>query len=453
VTTWDHEIARVAGDLTALVARAQRGVVDLDVAVTARAAVLDGAAAVLGDVVPRTRHESSTTRTRHVTLHQLERDPLGALGFVLRRRVRPELERSPSELLDASGPWNAATTAWASAGRHALLAARAWWRSPCRELSGEQAWEAVGTVAAIAEAIAVLDVDLADRNAGGRPEIDRILASGAGLRIAARETLSLARSGPDPGPVSAPEPAVRVVTPAEAMCPVARGGAAISSGLGRLTGMLKDADSLTPQHVRTCARLGRDLAVMTVRDGGPGAHREVLGDLARALHCVAHSDRGERAILPSSCRALEVQLLDLHQATRALLGRPAGAMDASEADRVQQRLPVLVAALSVTTEQQVAEGRWAVPARNEGDHFPFTMAARTGPCEPAILQPMRQATTAAEALSDRSTVISGDRIRAHLAQAALDRRLREFDFVQRPVHPARPTSTRPAPIAHTGPAL
>lgn len=456
MTAWDCEIARVADDLTALVARVESGPVDLDVALTARAAVLDGVTAVLGDLAPRTRHESSAKGGRHVTLHLLERDPLAALGLVLRRRVRPELDRSPSELLDASLPWNAATGAWASAGRHALLAARAWWTAPPWDLPGDYAWEAVGTVTALAEAIAVLDVDLAAHNAGARPEVDRVLAAGAGLRIAARETLNLARAGPAPGPNSAPEPSGRTVTPPEGMRPMARawGEATISPGLGRLTVMLADVDSLTPQHVRTCARLGRDLAILTVRDGGPNTPRDILGGLARALHFVAHTDRGERAILSASSRALEVQLLDLQQVTRSFLVGGAGTLDRDEAQRVQLRLPALVAALSTTTCEQLDDRRWAVPDRGEGEHLPFALATRPGLHEPGLLQPLNAAASASGALRDRLAAAPGAQSRANPTYVALHRQLRQHEpVVQRPAHPSRPIPTRYAPVARGGPTL
>ena len=143
VTGWDHEFTRVAAALAALAGRSVRADVDLDVAVTARAAVLDLSAAVLAEVAPRTRHVVSTYGGRPVPLHLVERDPIAAFGLVLVGRARPHLDRSPSELLDPPRPCAPATAAWAAAGRHALLGSRALWTGTPWDLTGDQAWQTV----------------------------------------------------------------------------------------------------------------------------------------------------------------------------------------------------------------------------------------------------------------------------------------------------------------------
>ena len=99
MTTWDEVALRSAIGLVELAAaqRDSRGgdvaAVDVEVAVTARAAVLAGAAVVLRDLVPAARHR--TARGRRDLLALTERHPVRALGVFLQDRGRPRVSQKP----------------------------------------------------------------------------------------------------------------------------------------------------------------------------------------------------------------------------------------------------------------------------------------------------------------------------------------------------------------------
>lgn len=193
MTPWNLAILHTANALTALLSEPP-GRVDLDVAVTARAAVLDHVTTVLADLVPRTRTRHSRPIGHAVPVALIEADPLDGLGRVLHGRIRPLLDRAPSELLDARRRVDATTALWVDAGRYALVATRVWSGPAVGSRDGPRAWQVVGEVAALAEAVAVLDRDLVAQ-AGERQWVQQIVESTAGLRIAAREVLALV--GPD----------------------------------------------------------------------------------------------------------------------------------------------------------------------------------------------------------------------------------------------------------------
>lgn len=404
MNAWGNETTRAALALLALL-RSEPSRLDVEVALTARAAVLDSVALVLGDLVPRTR-EAKTRIRPHVPLHLLERDPVGALAAVLHRRVAPSFDRSPSQLLEAAHPTGSTTDLWAAAGRQALIAGRAWRGPEVRPIGGEEAWWSVAQVSALAEAVAVLDMDVT-KACADRPHATRIIDATAGLRFAARATLDLAQQGERTlaSVESEGRPPTRP-TPDRALraAGVDTSGSNVPRLAGRLASTLELNPELTPRHVRLTARVMRDLCILTARSAvdPTGANlRAELGDVARALHGVAREDRGERPLGPVSCRAFELALHDLHGAVvKAVTARTT--FDPEDATRLARRLPGLVDGLARCTRAEIEGGRWATPDRRHGPHLLYAIASTTVPAKkPRILGHIEEAEAAARTLADR----------------------------------------------------
>jgi len=400
VTPWHAAVCRTAESLAAALA-CDPGVPDVDTALCARAAVLDHVATVLADVVPRTRGQATR---RVVPLTLVETDPLAALGHVLRGRRRPELGRSPSELLDPKRACDPLTGHWAAAGRHALIAGRDWTGHAVGPLDPAAAWHAVGEVAALAQAVAVLDQDLLAA-AGGRTDVAAVIASTAGLRLAARETITLA--APDGPPRAGGSPPARPDATAinEALAARSDRPSTLPKEVRRLTHLLDQAPELTPHHIRAGALVTRDLCVLAARDAVSftGADlRQELGDLARCLHAAARHDRGEFALNPVRARVLEFQLRDLRATTKLAFANGQG-FGPEESTALARRLPDVVEILADKTRAQIDNARWALPDRTEAAELPYTFASSTEPAHtPPSLGALSQAAAAAGALREKA---------------------------------------------------
>ncbi|MGH3570169.1 MAG: hypothetical protein ACRDRH_30010, partial [Pseudonocardia sp.] len=120
---------------------------------------------------------------------------------------------------------------WSRVARHALLAGHDWSTRPPRP-SPEQQWSAVADVAALAQAVTILDRDLL---AAARqldhvdPAVAQALdaATVSGLRVAAQEASALAATGSlpewgEPGPDTAPTRVLIVRSPEDLAAAQAR---------------------------------------------------------------------------------------------------------------------------------------------------------------------------------------------------------------------------------------
>lgn len=400
MTPWNAAILRTADSLAALLAEPARPV-DLDVAITARAAVLDHVSTVLADVAPRTRTRHSRPIGHAVPISFIEADPLDGLGRVLHGRIRPVLQRAPSELLDASRLVDAATSRWVDAGRYAVVATRAW-TPPLVGRNGEHGQQVVAEVAVLAEAVAVLDRDLLAQ-AGEQPWVRQVIESTAGLRIAAREVLALH------GAVRESAAAAQPNDPAAITAALAgRSGKAptLSRDVRRLTAFLGDTPALSPHHVRACARVGRGLAVLAARDAvstGGADLRDELGALARGLHAVATRDGREFSINPVQARAFELQLRDVHATTKLHLAGGRG-LGEQEATRVARRLPDLVDLLHHRVRGEIASHQWAILDRAPDAQLPYVYASVTELAHvPPMLGPLAEAKAGAAAVRAATT--------------------------------------------------
>jgi hypothetical protein len=140
---------------------------------------------------------------------------------------------------------------------------------------------------------------------------------------------------------------------------------------------------------------------------------------------------------------LELQFRDLRSKVTFALASGHG-LDANGATKLARRLPALVETLARQTETQVADGRWAIPNRREGDTLPYALASISNPADfPAMLAPLTEARTAAETLR-----VSLNSLLPPSSLAVTLARLPERRGPQRSAHPAavavahvpRPTS-------------
>jgi hypothetical protein len=412
MTTWDevvHGIAVRLSELAHLPGGRDRNVgqqIDVEVAVTARAAVLASAAVVLQDVaVPREQP------ARLDLLAMAERDPVRALAIRLQGRGRPRVTRSPSELLDAAAPGGDLTRRWAAVGRDALTADQMWSALP-PQLDGERAWYAVREVAALIELVTACDERLRTVEMQlSHPDLVAYLGCSAGLRLIAREVRSLAEAptGRAPGPrtwaINGPEPR-RVIVPTD--------GRSACAALRRLNSLLKDADVLAPAHVRVVATLGRNLSILAAKAGAIDPEgrplREGLGELAAELQQLVMGRHGEAAIVECHAPLLEHQIRELARYTDAALGGRALLPDTAEASRLGARVPRLLGVLAEQTRTQVDSRRWAIPDRSQRTPLRYTIATRQDPDRmPRMLTELERAVAAAGALRfhhDSRTVLA-----------------------------------------------
>jgi hypothetical protein len=452
VRAWQADLARTASSLAAVLGCDPAGT-DLDVALTARAAVLDHVAVVLADLAPRTRTRPGLRIGRNVPIAALENDPLAALAAILHGRCNPRLDRPPSQLLDPAYALTEPTRRWVATGLHALLAGREWSDTETIGLDGEAAWRAVGGVAALARGIAALDADLRALAPPGHEAIP-VLAATAGLHRAAREALTLATRG-NPGHPADIEPpagvtvAGRPTSITAALAERAGPRPGIAQDLRRLSLLLDRTPELTPNHIRAGARVAHGLCVLAAPTaiGRDAADlRPELDDLARHLQAAAGAGRGEFPINPNRAAAVEVQLRDLHVTTKLALATRTE-LDPGEATGVARRLPRLVDQLAEHTRRAVEDGRWAMPDRSEDAVLPYAITSTTNPAHtPPLLGHLDTARTVAAGLLGRATDPDP-------AAPALAAAIRTLDTAagrpapDRPEHPAaRPTrSTRTTP--------
>lgn len=155
----------------------------------------------------------ATTAAEAVDVADLERDPVGTLGVLLRRYPSgPPAARSPTGRV-LQTPATPAGQAWRAAAGQALTAAAAAERlDPVWDRDPATAWAAVADLAALVEAFAVADADLAailPTHPTTHPAPHPTGSSGAGLRTAAACCARLAAGGPlaaVPADLTAPVP-------------------------------------------------------------------------------------------------------------------------------------------------------------------------------------------------------------------------------------------------------
>lgn len=167
---------------------------DLDVALTARRAVPDLAGAMHLDISGRGAGTSAPT------LAGLASDSVRALGQLIHRTPRPEVERCLAAVT-ASQVSDPIAAVWTQVADQATLAHHFWSQGRSSRPHGNEAWSLMRHVAVLAQAVAVPDPDLAaSARTAGRNKVADLLAhtSHPGLREAAVAVRTPADGGPLP---------------------------------------------------------------------------------------------------------------------------------------------------------------------------------------------------------------------------------------------------------------
>jgi hypothetical protein len=260
------QLARMAADPAGVAAAA-----DAVAANQARLAVRRWCRSVLDDVAPGQQTEVAG----QPGLADLARRPIGVLQVLLGHDPEPFEPRQPS----SSPASEVANEQWQGLARAVEVAAHEWSSSDrASRPTGERAWAAVADVAAVAEAAALLDRDLAASHPGAR---------GPGIRdrweiaVAAEQVRQLAVSGPllSPPPL---RPAPHRLKPVRV-----RGIDTVPPALANLAMLVAGARGLRPDtlgalaatHARTLHTLAGALAAT-----GPQSQRAVRKQLAATLH-------------------------------------------------------------------------------------------------------------------------------------------------------------------------
>lgn len=404
------ESCALAGGLSRLLAH---GSTELDSigyaqALIARSATLTLAADVHREVAGIRRHAVGRTVT------DLENHPVAVLGRVLSEQPRPRPQLAPTDALNATSLTTAGRQ-WGAAARHAILAHHEWLTGLRRAWAPVQAWTALADVAALAEAVTVLDRDLTIAATSlGRGEDAAELASAAasGLRLTAAQVQTLARAGP-----LAAWPIDRI--------PLERGRvhqvtstADLPQAQANLVSLLSQTRSLRPEHAnqiaigqaRNATTIARTLHELTDRDNG--RHIQALADsldaIARPL--LAAGDRPQRtaSLHPADPRPLHQAGELTRHLTRHGSARPTPGDstpdDISALVSYAGHIRSVVRALTDAAGREVLTGRWLVPS--QGAATAWTPVALGLP-EPGLLTALRNAIPLTDDVSATANRISG----------------------------------------------
>lgn len=333
-------------------------------------------------------------------LADLEIHPVAALGRALHERVRVEADLAPSDVL-ARTAGTVAGRAWGEVARRAILAHHDWSSGLRSGWTPVQAWTALADIAAMTEAVNVLDRDLATAaDALGRTDDANRLASAArsGLRLAAAEVHALALAGP-----LAAEPIERVPADRSRVLPVSSIGD-LPDAQDRLAVMLTHALSLRPEHANQIvlgqARNAAAITVLLRQAADPRGQVAQVADglaaLARPLLVAGDRPRRTASIYPGDPRPL----FQAGESTRFLShlrdSPPTTPKDVDALVSYAAGLGPVVRALTTLAGRETLNGRWLVPGR--GDAATWTRFL-PGLGEPPLLTGLRDAIPLADRVS------------------------------------------------------
>jgi hypothetical protein len=271
VSRYEADLERLATQLGRMAANPSVVATDAAVVNRARLAVRRWCRSVLDDIAPA----QSAEIAGQPGIADLARRPIGGLQALLRHDPQPLTSGPPS----SSEAGEAANEQWRRLAGAVEVAAHEWSSSdPASRPTGEQAWATVADVAAVAEAAALLDRDLAAGRSGTK-------GPGAQdcweIAVAAEQVRQLAASGPllSAQPL---QPAPHLLRPV----PV-RGIDTLAPALANVAALIVGARNLAPgtvgalaaTHARTLHTLAGALAAT-----GPPTQRAVRKQLAAALH-------------------------------------------------------------------------------------------------------------------------------------------------------------------------
>lgn len=370
--TYLEHSARLAVELGQLAVTASSTALDragLDLAMGTRRETIELLRTVLADTTGISREHTGIVESRRSAgdqrrVEELERHPVGMLSRTLAAHPAPQGRQSLMDAFASPANPSPAREGWARAGRHAVLATHEWSVRRPRS-SPDQHWSAVADVAAVAQAVVVLDLDLLDvarRLPGVDPAVVDALedATTSGLKTAAREAASLAATGPlppwgEPGPDAQPTRVMMV-----------RSSGDLVAAQRRLPLQVADSTHLAPRAVVTLAT-GQGRLLATAAEGlrsvdGPRAEQAL--QVARQLTAAVTSARQLAALQPDDPRPVtQTGEMVRH------LGRVAAEGWTPEVVAKYQpalaalvdHCPAVVEALARSSKEAVRTGQWIVP--------------------------------------------------------------------------------------------
>jgi hypothetical protein len=416
--SYEADVAQVAESLAQLLASGNTlppG--ELPAVNAARLGVRRLCARVLGDAAPVLPVRVGDGRP---DIADLARSPIATLRGLLAKDP-PELvaagDHRPAKDAAAPSVWR---TLWAATA----LAADGWSRADrASRPAGAQAWSTVADIAAVAEAAALVDCDLADPRRGAL----RVHRSDDSWRvgIAAAEVRRLANTGPLP-------PAEPLRPDGKSLLPLrVRSLADLPAALTRLAQLVRVAGHLRPESVGALAAAHARTLVLVAqimdRDLAGGAtHGGVMPRLSDALraHAVAlvhargalHRMRSISADDPRPAR----QMVQVRTTLRAIGDRLRGER-AEPARRVLIEVvrPALALAPAVRdlAEWQVSCGHWYARAEGRG-RFEWTPTGAG--FEPPAIDAVRTAAADAARLMARLPAVSPAADAGRSARGVLD---------------------------------
>jgi hypothetical protein len=385
-------LARMATDPTTVAAATDAAVVN-----RARLAVRRWCRAVLDDVALA----KQSTTAHQPDLADLARSPVGVLQALLVHDPQP-LQLEPS-LSSQTG--EAANEQWRRLADAVEVVAYEWSSSdPASRPAGERAWATVADIAAVAEAAALLDRELATRHpgtAGPRTARDRWE-----IAVAAEHVRQLAASGPLVSAKSL-RPAAHRLKPVrihkiDTLGPALANLASLVVGarcLGPAT-----VGALAATHARTVRTLADALATT-----GPPAQRAVRKQLAGSLY--NHAD----TLINVQVAGRRLQSLDTDDPRPGLqmqeIRTGLRQLGASRTARIPFRndqpalLKAIAAALefapaaATSTYAHIQAGRWLQP--RHGGQLGWEKVTPDAPIAEAVMLVQGQARTLAEQLPRR----------------------------------------------------
>lgn len=328
---------------------------------------------------------------RSSTAEELDRHPVAALGRLLADHPR-RWYAAPTDIA-LTPAVTAAGQLWRDVGRHATLAHHAWvTSSPDSRPTGDAAWSALADLAALAEAAATLDPDLARAmtTTGRHDDATNFSAAAvSGIRVAAAESRSLATAGPLPD--------VEDVTAARSRPVAVHAAEAVLVAQRRLALLLAQVEDIRPADVERVITTQGRTALIAARLVEDPRLADELREHARVLAAAVDRPQRVASIGPTDPRPLAQarELLryfaaaapDSHTSAAAV-GFARGVAEVSEA-------------LSVVATRQTEQRRWLVP---EPDHRPgrpiWTRSGAVGAPEPAMLMPLAAVAGAAVKVSE-----------------------------------------------------
>lgn len=291
-----------------------------------------------------------------VNVGSIGQHPVAVLGRILKHTAHARHTDSATSDLLASRTTSQPDVLWTSVLRHATVAL-AEWQDRTTTPTGDEAWSLLGDVAALGEAAAVLDEDLAATvAASGRSADAAAMRQGSvrHLRLASARSAALASMGA--------QPAV-ALAPAVARAPVlVRSAGSVAEGQRRLAAFLHEAEDVTPQSVFV-------VAAMTGQSARAAAENTGGSEIAAALR--QHANRLAQVVQqPGRCATVragdprpEAQAYELRRHLRSLSPDDQAT---HSSDAFAGGLSVVADALSRCAGRQDWQARWLVPAAEPG---------------------------------------------------------------------------------------